>query len=344
MKIIIDMIHPFDVHFFKNFIYLMKEKNHNILITSRQKEMTNYLLDAFKIDHTSISSIGDNFFSLGKELVSRSLKFLKIAKRFKPDVLIGFNGPTIAPVGKLLNIPSIVFYDTEHASITNTWVYPLANRIITPKSYKNYLGKKHVTFQGYCELAYLHPNYYKPDLEILNQLEIDEKEKYALIRFVSWKAVHDVGKERMSISQKRRLVELISKKFRVFISSEGKLPLDLQKYKINIPFEKIHDALYFADIYVGDGASMTSEAALLGVPSIYTSSLSLGYLGDLEKKYGLIYNIRDSVKAIEKIIFLIEKSDVNKKIWKNKRAKLLEENIDVTRFMVDYIEKFCSAV
>jgi hypothetical protein len=317
----------------------MKKRQHKILVTSRDKEMTNYLLDAYNINHISISSIGNNYISLGKELIIRTLRFLKLAKKFDPDILIGFNGPTIAPVGKLIRTPSIVFYDTEHAKITNSWVYPMATKIITPDSYEDDLGKKHIKFNGFCELAYLHPDYYKPDRKIIDFLNIEKNEKYVLIRFVSWQAVHDAGKERMSIQEKKKLVDLLSKKYKVFISSESSLPFDLIKYKLDIPFEKIHDVLYFSELYVGDGASMASEAALLGIPTIYTSSLSLGYLNKLEKEYGLVFNIPNPKKAIDKADEFLQKRKGLKQQWQYKRNKMLKKNIDVTKFMVNTIEK-----
>ena len=71
---------------------------------------------------------------------------------------------------------------------------------------------------------------------------------------------------------------------------------------MKIPKSKIHDLLYYATMYIGEGASMASEAAVLGTPSIYINPLRLGYLDELEKKYGLVYNIPNPKKAIQKAI------------------------------------------
>jgi len=43
------------------------------------------------------------------------------------------------------------------------------------------------------ELAYLHPNYFSPDLSVLELLGVKKGEKYAILRFVKWNANHDLG-------------------------------------------------------------------------------------------------------------------------------------------------------
>ncbi len=340
MKIMIDILHPFDVHLFKNFIYAMKDKGHEIVITSREKDVTNYLLNKFDIKHINISCIGNGPTDLVKELISRTHRFLKIAKKSRPDILLGVMGPTIAPAGKLLNIPAIVFYGTEHAKITNSWVYPLATEIVTQSSYRGNHGKKHTKFKGFFELAYLHPKYFTPDQSVLNKLGINKFEKYAILRFVSWQASHDIGKQKINVEDKRKIVKKISKYMKTFITSEAKLPSDLKSYQLKIPFEKIHDVLSFATLYFGDGATMAAEAALLGTPSVYANYLSLGFLEELEKKYEVVYNFEDANKALSMVSYLLESNENLKKKWNNRRRKIIEDSTDVTKFMIEVAEKY----
>ena len=80
-----------------------------------------------------------------------------------PDVLTGIMGPSIAVAGKLSRTPAVVFYDTEFASQTNRVVYPLAYSVCTPDCYQGAVPGRHVTYAGYHELAYLHPNRFLPD-------------------------------------------------------------------------------------------------------------------------------------------------------------------------------------
>ncbi|GAJ15763.1 unnamed protein product [marine sediment metagenome] len=86
---------------------------------------------------------------------------------------------------------------------------------------------------------------------------------------------------------------------------------------------------------------MATEAAILGTPSVYMSSLSntMGNFVELEQKYDLIYSFREPDKAIQKATELLQQPDL-KKQWAKKRQRLLSDKIDVTQFMVDLIENY----
>ncbi len=88
---------------------------------------------------------------------------------------------------------------------------------------------------------------------------------------------------------------------------------------------------------------MATEAAILGTPVIRSNSFvgkkDMGNFIELEKKYGLILNIRDPKKVIRKVKELIQNPDL-KKEWRDKREKLLENKCDITKFMVWFIENY----
>ena len=60
---------------------------------------------------------------------------------------------------------------------------------------KKISNNKHITFNGYSELAYLHPNYFKADPSVLENLGLDKDEKFIIIRFVAWGASHDIKQQ-----------------------------------------------------------------------------------------------------------------------------------------------------
>lgn len=93
---------------------------------------------------------------------------LKHTLKFKPDILLGFSGTHISHVGKILKKPAIVFDDTDHADLAHASYAPFADVIVTPKCFNKNFGKKHIRFNGYMELCYLHPNYFKPNPSILH--------------------------------------------------------------------------------------------------------------------------------------------------------------------------------
>ncbi|OQC48959.1 MAG: hypothetical protein BWX57_01133 [Tenericutes bacterium ADurb.Bin024] len=205
------------------------------------------------------------------------------------------------------------------------------------------LGKKEIKYPGYHELAYLHPNVFTPDESVLDILRVKQGEKYAIVRFVAWKASHDIGHCGISYENKIKLVNTLSKHLRVFISSESELPKELKKFQINVPAEQMHNALAFAQLFVGESGTMASECACLGVPSVYLDNKGRGYTDDLEKFYGLVFNynetIKDQLAAIKKAEELALKQNT-KEEYLPKREKFLADKIDVSAFLIWFVENY----
>ena len=117
----------------------------------------------------------------------------------------------------------------------------------------------------------------------------------------------------------------------------------MEKYLLNIPKHKIHDCLYYAKMLVTDTQTMTTEAGVLGTPVIrcnsFVGSNDMGNFIELEQKYKLIFSYRNPDQAIEKALSLIQDPDI-KKEWKKKKQKLLDDKIDITSFIIWYIENY----
>ena len=336
MKIMIDMLHPAHVHFFRNFISEMQKNGHKILVTARKKDVTIELLNAHKIKHTIISEMKRGLFGLFTEWVIRNIKFYRMARKFKPDVLLGIMGATISPMGKILGIPSVVFWDTESTKKINKIVFWMATYVCTPSCFKGEIGAKQIKYPGFHELAYIHPNRFKPNPLVLKKMHMKIGNKFTVIRFVSWEAIND--RFPRCINNRVKFVKELSKYSKIFITSEGNLPKELEEYKIKVSPAEIHNLLYYATLHVGEGATTASEAALLGTPSIYASSIKLGYLLE-EEEYELVYNIAKEEKALKKSIEILKDKNIKKK-WVIKRNKLLKDKVDVTKIIIDVANKF----
>lgn len=339
MNIVVDTNHPADVHLFKNFIWKMKEKGHKILITATKKDVSIKLLDNYGFDYINLGSYGD---SLIKKIINIPIidfKMYKAIKNFKPDIFIGFGSIRAAHVSRLIGKPCIAFEDTEHAIQEHILYMPFTNVICTPSCFNKDLGKKQIRFNGYKELSYLHPNYFNPNSAVLDKVGLNKEDVFIILRLVSWEAPHDVGQ--YGVQNKIALVKELEKYARVFITSEGKLDKELKRYQIDVSPEKMHDFMNYASLYIGEGATMATESALMGIPSIYISSLAgtMGNLIELEQKYGLIYSFNDQYSAMKKAIELIQKPNL-KEEWKKKKEKMLIDKIDVTEFMVWFIENY----
>ena len=342
MKIFIDIGHPAHVHYFRNLIKIMKENGHEFLVIARDKEITKQLLENYNIPSINRGK-GANSITGKVIYFFKAIWFLYTkAKEFNPDIAISVTAYT--PLIAWLNgIPSIVLNDTEHARLHHMICFPFANHILTPECYRLDLGKKQIRFNGYLELCYLHPNLFQPDPSILEILGVSDIEKFVIIRFVSWAAAHDAGHEGLTLDIKRRVTSKLSENAKVFITSECDLPDDLKPFKINIPPEKIHDVLAYASLLYGESATMASECACLGVPSIFHDNDGRGYTDEEEKVYGLVYNYSESLEhqedSLEKAVELIKMKESEMK-WAERQQKLLSDKIDVTAFLIWFLENY----
>ncbi|WP_456365951.1 DUF354 domain-containing protein [Thermococcus sp.] len=343
MRILFNIAHPAQVHLFKNSIRILKDRGHDVKVTAVNKEVSRYLLGTYGIEYELVGEAKNSLWGKAVELLKIEGYLYRISREFRPDILVGGVGNVyVAHVGRLIDRPSIVFDDTEHAKIEHLLMDPFVTLIVTPSCYLKDLGEKQIRYNGYHELAYLHPKYFKPDPSVLESLGLSKGDTFFLLRFVSWTAGHDIGQK--GIGNRIRFVKEIEKYGIVLISSEGRLNRELEKYRVKIPPEKIHDLLYYATLYVGEGATMASEAAVLGTPAVYVSSLArtMGNFIELEEKYGLVFSYNSESKALEKALDIIE--TYSDREWKEKRKRLIKDKIDVTKFIVDLIEKYHSHI
>ena len=100
--------------------------------------------------------------------------------------------------------------------------------------------------------------------------------------------------------RKLELINEILKYAKVFISSERSLPPEFEKYALRIAPDRLHHALFYAAMYIGEGATTASECAMLGTPALYINTISLGYL-EQHQIYGLVYCFHNSTGLIEKV-------------------------------------------
>jgi len=343
MNILIDINHPAHVHYFRNFYKIMKQKGHKVFFVARQKEITHKLLELYNIPYFDRGTGKDGAIGKFLYLVYANIKLIKLSIKLKPDIFINFLHPYPSQTAFVLGKPSLVFSDTEHATLHHKLTVPFATKIFTPACYRIDLGEKQFRFNGFMELSYLHPKYFNPDSSILKILGVGEGEKFVIVRFVSWAAAHDFGHSGMSMDNKRKAIKEMAKYAKVFITSEKDLPKDLEEYKINIPFDKIHDALYYSCLLFGESATMASEAAVLGTPSIFMDNDGRGYTDEQEKKYGLVHNFTESEAdqnaAINKAVDILKSN--NRKInYKKIREKLLEDSVDTTELMIEEVLKY----
>jgi len=347
MRIIFDIGHPAQVHLYRNTIKELLKNGNQIKIIAREREITYYILDKYGFKYSKFPQISKSIINPIK-IIKGIKKLSKMAKKFKPDLFISSGSILSAYVSTLIDKPHICFADTiskkniPHYITTYISIAPFTNTFCTPTALK-LKPIRNVKYHGNHELAYLHPNWFESDLNVLDMAGLSKNDKFIIVRFASWDAVHDVGQKNIFNSMKERLdfITKLEKYGKIFITSEIPLPKSLEKYKLPVLPEKIHSLLCYSSLYIGEGATLASEAGVLGIPWIWLSGTErLDMLMDQEKNYGLGCCIQTYDKALIKVKEIFHNYSSIKKEWQNRRKKLLKDKIDVTSFMIWFIENY----
>ncbi len=338
MNIIIDVNHPGHVHLFKKFAKIAIDEGHKVLFTAKDKEVTIDLLKAYNLDYKCLGKHRTSKFGKIFSLFYHVFRLFWVALFFRANVFLSHGSVPASWVSFLLRRKYIAFEDTGNMEQIKLYK-PFAHAILTTESFKQDYGEIQVRYKGFHEIAYLHPNYFTPDDSIYKFLGIDTNEKFFVLRLVSWGATHDVGHSGLSDKSKEDVINVLSKYGRVFISSEAELPENLKKYQISIPPDKMHDALAYATIFIGEGLTMASESAVLGTPAIACNTVKVETIDEQSYEYELMYQSVDGdeiIKIVEKLLA----NDNLKSDWKKKSTRMLNDKIDVTAFTYWFVCNF----
>ncbi len=346
MNYLFFFVHPSKFHLFRHTINELKSRGHNVDILITSKDVLEDLVKAEGWDYKNIFPEGrkmkgiPSYISSGINLFRTIYRLFKFTRGKKYDLFI--TDDLLVYIGKLRRVPSIVFCDDDLSVVRQfSLVLSQATKILAPDITD--LGKfnsKKIGFAGYKELAYLHPNVFNPNIDIVREFN-PELMPYFILRLVSLRAYHDVGMRGLSNEQINRLIQLLSKHGLVYISSERELPKEFEQYKIHIRPADITHALYYAQMFIGDSQTMTSEAAVLGTPAFRCNDFvgKISVMEEKESKYELSYNFppvkfEEMYSRIEK---MLEIPDL-KKQHEKKRSLMLKEKIDLSAFMIQLFE------
>lgn len=333
MRILFDICHPAQIHFFKHLMARLQKRGDDVLVTARDKDVVKPLLGLCNAPCEVLTAASSGVLGLGKELLMRNWRLNRIVGRFRPDIMIAESGVIIGPVGALRRVPRIVLEFSEHAKLQRVLGLPFATRVLTGTGYKSDHGQRHRRFKGIWVSAYLCPERFKADASILRAAGVELDSRYSVIRTVSWNAAHDAGHGGVSEEGLRRVVDHLKQYGRVFLVSEENHPDWAKEFRLPVDSKDIHHLLAFASLYLGEGGTMAAEAAVLGVPTIYTG-IRTGYLDALQGEYRLV-NYADSLEDALPMVDDLLCNPGSKEQWSARQKVLLDESEDI----VDFLEK-----
>lgn len=343
-KILVDINHPAHVHLFRYFIEEMKNRGNEVIVTAKDVDSITNLLSLFRISYTDTGKKKDTM--LGKYIFEffHLLKILGIVIRQRVDYGIGIS-MVLPVVSKLTAMKSFALDDDD---LTATPLFgkftSLATVILNPSAlaHEN-RGENQLCHPSYHELAYLHPNRFKPDATVLADIGISPGESFFVLRFNAFKAHHDAGVRGLTLAQKLEIINFLQPLGRVFITTERTIETALKPYQLPVSPEKIHTLLYYATLFVGDSQTMTTEAALLGTPAVKLNSFAgrLSIPNEIEHTYQLCYSYQpDEYEAMmQKIKELVLQDDI-KAVWQKRKEAMLRDKIDLTSFLTTLVVNY----
>jgi len=351
MKVLFIVYHPVDPYItFSSAESIKKNGGECFYLIVEKEGIIKKIIDQAGYESKVIGSSKTSFVGKLLNTVKVVNAIRKAHKLYRPDLVFSPAAPYTSLALKRRKTPLICWEDTETATFNYKYsIGRIDSLLLTESFYINIDQSKVIRFNGYKELAYLHPTFFHPDENVLKDLGLSKSDKIVLMRFSALNAMHDIGLKSEAINRDDEILNFIIKlenKFhaKIFISvTERNLDDRFNKYKLSIDPSKYLHLLSFCSLYFGEGTTTASEAGVLGVPWINIQQTERGYLIDQEKNFGLGYRTNQLEFGMKKAEELLQIDNL-REIWQVKRLHLLENKINVSKFLPWFIENYPESV
>ncbi len=370
MKILFMISHPAHFWMFRYTIDNLKRDGHKVVIVIRPKDVLEQLCINAGMEFYKVKNRPKKWgmFGLAIFLIEKIFEVLRIARKEKPDMLVGSDG-VLAVVGKIIRKPAFECYedDAEAIALYAKIFFPIYTGVICPECCSAWKWKdKKIAYPSYHELGYLHPNQFIPDKQKVEQYGIDTSKPYILVRFAQLTAHHDVGIHGINTAIAERMIELLKPHGTIYITSERPLEPQFEQYRIKINPLDMHHVMAFASLYIGDSQTMAAEAGVVGTPFVRLNDFvgRLSYLHELEaptdftpRSDGYVPKIDAHVSDdvhyslgyghktadVEGFFASIQRwldTPSRKELCASRREKMLSEKVDYAKFLTWFIENY----
>lgn len=347
MRYLFFFVHPSKFHVFRNTINELKKRGHHVDLLITSKDVLEDLVKEEGWSYTNIFPEGRKIKGVSP-LISSAINFFRTLFRlrkflYKQKYNLFITDDLLVFFTRLAKVPSVAFTDDD-LRVTKQFsiILSQATYILAPSiTDLGKFNKKKISFNGYKELAYLHPDVFVPDYKIVEKY-VPAGKQYFIIRLVSLKAYHDVGIKGLSNSHVHQLISLLEKYGSVYISSERALPPEFEKYRLQIQPSHISHILAFAKLFIGDSQTMSSEASVLGTFAYRFSDFTgrISVMDEKEERYHLMKSFPTS--SFDKML-----CDIENKLQQDNldvthaqlRQTMIQEKINLTEFMIDLFEE-----
>ena len=335
-SVIIDILHYPHINFYKHAIKALAEKKINVYVTLRPRGnlVSIFQKECPNVPFVLIGQHAKNPFGKMLDMIGRDIFFLFYFKKAKYNAGTAAGSISLSHASFLLRVPSIIFVDDIEYRLPNYLVRPFATWFVVPKCIAT-CGKNLLKYDGFKELAYLHPNHFTPNKKALEPYNLDPYE-YVFIREVSNASLNYRRAEMGKLS--KVLDYLKETNLKILLSIENKSLINIFKdYCIILkePVEDIHSLLHFAALTISSGDSMARESCLVGTPSIYTGGRNMSINNELIKRL-CMFKVDDE-KSVKNMIDYIISNDIKKEVESKIKRAIRLEWVDTTQVILDVL-------
>ncbi|MCL1867607.1 MAG: DUF354 domain-containing protein [Paludibacter sp.] len=346
MNILVQLSHPAHFHLYKNAIKNWQNNENQVFILIKTKDILEDLLKQANLPYYNIlpDEKRKSKFDIFKQMIVKDLRILRFCIKNKIDLLTG-STPEAAQVAWLLRRFSVNTGEDDMA-VVPAWAKaagPFVQTLLTPEVCENgKLNAKSIKYNSYHELAYLHPNHFTPNKNVVEKYFSAEK-PYFIMRFAKLNAHHDTGINGINAEIAQKLVDILKPHGDIYITSERELEPQFEQYRIKINPLDMHHVMSFAQLYIGDSQTMAAEAGVMGVPFVRFNDFvgRIGYLDELENHYNLGFGIKTkNVEQLYSVVNELVAMPNRQEVFQNRRKKMLSEKIDYAQFLTWFIENY----
>jgi uncharacterized protein len=290
VKVWVDLTNTAHVPVLRPLVELLEEDGHEVELTARPLSHTVELLDDWGHPYRVIGRHGGAQ-RLQKALAtaSRLRGMLRFARGRKFDFALAHASVDLPPAARLLGIPNTTMFDYEWATVQETVVCRLANRVLVPRAIpperlERYGARppKLVRFEGLKEEYYL--SRWEPDPAALKALGLDRRRVTCVVRTAPSYALYLGGSENELLDRVLRRLALEDAQTVVLARTEDqRQAVRAVSDRFIVPERAVDGSslVAFADVLVSAGGTMNREAAVLGTP---VWSIFEGRLGGVDEQ------------------------------------------------------------
>lgn len=366
MNIAIQLSHPAHFHLYKRVAQNLIDNGHKVFVLIKSKDILETLCQNAELPYynTNAHAHRGSKFGILWDMIVRDWHIMCFSMKHHIDLLTG-STPEVAHVSWLLRRYSVNTGEDDAAvvpmfgKVTGPFMQCLATPMVCDNGKQNKISVK---YPSYHELAYLHPNHFTPNKEVVEKYGIETEKPYFILRFASLKAHHDTGIKGINTEIAQHLIDQLLPHGRIYITSERELEPQFEQYRIKINPLDMHHVMAFASLYIGDSQTMAAEAGVLGTPFVRFNDFvgRIGYLRELEDVYHLGYGIHATpvemkradgslqpngtealYAAVDEILTL--PAEERRKTYQSRREQMLSEKIDYAKFLTWFIENYPSS-